>query len=127
MCGFRPGSQISRYTPLKAPANGENVIFLLGEGEENKRWSLALKPTDLGCILLAVPFPTVRGTLFRPSPAAAHSCVLDAIAVPMIVWHLHCLCQHPKIVTGLTWCLVHLFSRFDGNLSANHFFISVDT
>lgn len=68
MYDFNPGTNISCFTSLGAPVNGENVIFLPWNREENNKCSSsALKPTDPGCILLAVLFPSIRGALCRSS------------------------------------------------------------
>lgn len=59
---------------LRVSVNGENIILQLWKGEgSNKCWSLALKLTASGCILLAVLFPVEPSV--HPSQAAAHSCM----------------------------------------------------
>lgn len=38
-------------------------LSVTGEGRKSECWSLALKPRDSGCVLLAVLFPSIRGAL----------------------------------------------------------------
>lgn len=99
------------------PGRRKMLSFWYGRGREKKQ-ALGLSPLGrsqqiqvASCWLCC--FPTSVGLFVHPSPTAAHSCVLHAIAAPVCffiylgkkkkVWlsgAYICLCQHPKVVAG---------------------------
>lgn len=71
----------------------ENAIFLVRKGEGKKQQALGLSPLGrsqqiqvASCWLCC--FPTSVGLFVHPSPTAAHSCVLHAIAAPVCFFYL---------------------------------------